>query len=326
MELKRYTNSELIELLTKIFYDYLSNDEEGIPNVSKVLKRYEDKIKLYENRIKMYNEALSSSTLDQKATESLSEQLQYLNETLPHLKNSNMKYQKELYAKTGTPNFCRSVLRVPLNKIINSYYDDLILEVLFYDDVCTPIGKISEYNQLNSKESRKQFLKDNTEITHMSLVFAPNGKTRALIAVKGKLNFKEARIKDCGIDLLSTKFSDFSNLRLADINEIGNNDLKQFLQEKIDLDKENMKKLSSQIIRGDLYEIFKAPKTENEENDFYIRYICRSTGRVYYNRLNLRNLEISKYFNKNDFDSYARAWWNLNTLGGNPDGDPVIRC
>ena len=268
----------------------------------------------------MYNEALKSGNLDDTAIKSLKEQLQYLHECLPHLKNSNMKYQKELYAITHTPNFCRSVLRIPLNKMINSYYDDLILEVLFYDDVCTPKGKISEYNQLTSKEARKQFLMDNTEITHMALVFAPNGKTRALMAVKGELNFKETRIKDCGIDLLPSKFSDFSNLRLADINALDNNDLKQFLQEKIDLDKENMKKLSSQNIRGDLYEIF-----ENE-NDFYIRYICRSTGRIYYNRLNLRNLEISKYFKENDFDSYARAWWNLNTLGGNPDGDPVIRC
>ena len=205
-------------------------------------------------------------------------------------------------------------------EMINSYYDDLILEVLFYDDVCTPTGKISKYNQLTSKEERKQFLKENTEITHMALVFAPNGKTRALLAIKGELNYKEARIKDCGIDLLSPKFSDFQNLRLADINEVDNNDLKQFLQEKIDLDKENMEKLSSQIIRGDLYEIFK------NGDDFYIRYICRSTGRIYYNRLNLRNLEISKYFDRNVFDSYARAWWNLNTLGSNPDGDSVIRC
>lgn len=320
MKLKRYSNSELTELLTEIFYNYLSSDEEGSPNVSKVLKRYTDKINLYENRIKMYNEALKSGNLDITAMKSLEEQLQYLYECLPHLKNSNMKYQKKLYAKTHTPNFCRSVLRVPLNKMINSYYDDLILEVLFYDDVCTPAGKISEYNQLTSKEARKQFLTANTEITHMALVFAPNGKTRALMAVEGELNFKETRIKDCGIDLLPSKFSDFSNLRLADINELDNNDLKQFLQEKIDLDKENMKKLSSQIIRGDLYEIF-----ENE-NDFYIRYICRSTGRIYYNRLNLTNLKISEYFNENDYDSYARAWWNLNTLGGNPDGDPVIRC
>ena len=47
---------------------------------------------------------------------------------------------------------------------------------------------------------------------------------------------------------------------------------------------------------------------------------------VYYNRLNLSNLGISKYFNEDDYDSYAKAWWNLNTLGEDPDGEPVIRC
>ena len=46
MELKRYSNPELTKIATEIFYEYLSKDEEGIPNVSKVLKRYEDKIKL----------------------------------------------------------------------------------------------------------------------------------------------------------------------------------------------------------------------------------------------------------------------------------------
>ena len=161
----------------------------------------------------------------------------------------------------------------------------------------------------------------------MSLIYAPENKTRAVIAVAGTLNFKEeARIKDCGITLLPQKFSDFQKLTLADINVIDNNDLKQIFQEKIDLDKENMEKLSSQVIRGDLYEIFKSPETEDSDFDYYIRYICRSTGRVYYNRLNLFNLDISKYFNEDDYDSYAKAWWNLNTLGEDPDGEPVIRC
>ena len=327
MELKRYTNLELASLLREVFYSYLSDEEEGIPNVKKVLDIYTNRIEMYNNRIQMYNEALLNDNLDEQARKSLKEQLVYLNENYPHLKNACMKYQKELYAKTKSPHFCRSFLRFPLDKKINSYYDDLCLEVLFYDDVCTPCGKINDYNILTSKEARKQFLKENTEITHMSLIYAPENKTRAVIAVAGNLNFKEeARIKDCGITLLPQKFSDFQKLTLADINVIDNNDLKQIFQEKIDLDKENMEKLSSQVIRGDLYEIFKSPETEDSDFDYYIRYICRSTGRVYYNRLNLFNLDISKYFNEDDYDSYAKAWWNLNTLGEDPDGEPVIRC
>jgi hypothetical protein len=30
---------------------------------------------------------------------------------------------------------------------------------------------------------------------------------------------------------------------------------------------------------------------------------------------------------EDDYDSYSKAWWNLNTLGGNPDDNrPVVRC
>ena len=88
-----------------------------------------------------------------------------------------------------------------------------------------------------------------------------------------------------------------------------------------------MRELSSLLIRGDRYSIHQAPPDEDGEIDLYIRYICRSTGRVYYNRLNINNLKLSSFFEENDYDTYSKAWWNLNTLGENPDDErPVIRC
>lgn len=326
MELKRYTNKELTEVATEMFYDYLSDEENGELNITKVSKTYTDKIRLYENRVAMYHEALKNEEIDGNFASSLLKQLAYLEEGLYHLRRASMSYQKELYAKTHSTNFCRSILRIPLDKKINSFYDDLILEFVFYDDVCTPNGKTKEYNQLTSKEAREEFIKQNTEITHIGLVYAPNNQVKSVIAIKGNLNFTETRIEDCGITLLPSKFSDFKNLKLIDTFEIKNNDLKQFIQSKIDLDKENMKELSSILIRGDLYGIYLSPEEEYTKSVLYIRYICRSTGRVYYNRLNLSNLSLSPYFKKDDYDSYAKAWWNLNTLGGNPDGKPVIRC
>lgn len=275
----------------------------------------------------MYEDALMYKNLKETEANSLTKQLKYLKEALYHLNNSSMKYQKELYARTNNPNYCHSVVRIPLDKKINSFYDDLILEYTFFDDVSTPNGKISEYNQLTSKEARKEFIKKNTEIIQIALVYAPENQVRAAIAVKGNLNFKEEdKIEELGISMLPSKFSDFKNLRLIDTFEIGNNDLKQFIQSKIDLDKENMKELSSILIRGDIYGIYLSPEKDSYEEVLYIRYTCRSTGRVYYNRLNLENLKLSPYFKRNDFDSYAKAWWNLNSLGGNPDGKPVIRC
>ena len=333
MQLKRYTNKELITIFTDVFYDYMASQKKDNPketNAVAVKESYEEKIALYTNRANVYVEKLNKRDLNPSCEASLREQLEYLGNALSYLNNSNMLFQKELYKKSKKTDYCRSIIRIPLDKLINSYYDDLILEVLFYDDVCTPKGFYNQYSCLIDKEDRIEFLKKHTEITHMGLIYAPNNQIKAVIGVQGKLNFQNPRVSEGNITLLPSKFSDFKNLTLKDTSEIrNNNDLKQFIQSKIDLDKENMEKLSSLNIRGDIYEIYLSPyKDDNyySKDVYYIRYVCRSTGRVYYNELNLNNLKLSKEFKKDDYDSYSRAWWELNTLGGKVDGKPVIRC
>ena len=80
------------------------------------------------------------------------------------------------------------------------------------------------------------------------------------------------------------------------------------------------------VIRGDRYSIHES-RINGGKPDLYIRYTCRGTGRVYFNMLNLNNLRLSSHFEENNFDSYSKAWWDLNTLGGDPDNEkPVIRC
>jgi hypothetical protein len=212
-----------------------------------------------------------------------------------------------------------------LNKKLNSYYDDFILEVVFFDDVCTPQGKHEEYSKLKTKEERIDFIKANTQITNIGLVYATNNSIKATVAVLGKLNFNDERIKELGIDLLPSKFSDFERLTLADTSEIRNNDLKQLFQSKIDLDKEDMEELASINIRGDVYTIKRCINKKNNKEEYYIRYTCRGTGRVYYNKLNLNNLEISEEFKAGNYESYAKAWWNLNNLGSSVEGEPIIR-
>lgn len=326
MQLKRYTTQELIEKFTDIFYDYMSSEvnDFGTTPVSTVHLKNEERLKEYRHRIGIYESELASNPqLDSTTVKSLKEQLNYLEEGYKHIKSANMQYQKDLYKSTQSTDYCRTQIRIPLDKLINSYYDDLILEVVFYDDVCTLNGKFDEYQKLKSKEERLNFLKENTEITHMGMLYARNEQVRMLIGVMGQLNFDDIRVKESGVLLLPNKFSDFGNLRLSDTSEIDNNDLKQYIQTKIDLDKENLEQLARVFIRGDYYSIHRSPDTPDE---LFIRYTCRSTGRVYYNRLNLRNLSLSEYYNENDYDSYCKAWWNLNTLGGNIEGKPVIRC
>ena len=57
----------------------------------------------------------------------------------------------------------------------------------------------------------------------------------------GKLDFDNERVKQSGIVLLGEEYADFNTLTLKKTMEIQNNDLRQFFQTKIDLDKENMK-------------------------------------------------------------------------------------
>ena len=331
MQLTRHSTEKLQEICADIFYEYMSavnSDSYDYPTPSHLLhKDYVDKLDLYNQRIKIYEEKLSQN-IEKEVRESLSKQLNYLKEGANNLAQSSRSYQEELYKKTHSTDYSRSTIRIPLDKKINSYYDDLTLEVVFYDDVCTLNGKFEEFKLLKKEKERQQFIKENTEITHMGLLYLnEHNRLISIIALKGDLNTTDPRVMESGVTLLPQKFSDFNKLTLKDTSSIENNDLKQLIQSKIDLDKENMTELSSIVIRGDRYSIHRSSADEHSPSDLYIRYTCRGTGRVYYNMLNLRNLELSSYFDKNDFDTYSKAWWDLNTLGGNPDNEkPVIRC
>ena len=326
MPLKRYSTDELIHVFTDIFYDYMTENDpssEFPTQVDVVHNDYLTRLNLYQSKVDMYENAIKRDDISKDKKESLSKTLNsIIKPAYDRLKNSNINYQKAIYAKGKTADYCRTTVSIPLDKKINSFYDDLVLDVLFYDDVCTLAGKYEEYTHLETREERERFLRENTEITHFALANYRNGMRQVMIQVMGDMNFDDIRVSLKGIHLLRAKFSDFEHLTLADTSEIDNNDLKQYIQSKIDLDKEDMKELAKINIRGDIYSIHQPKGSE----DLYIRYTCRSTGRVYYNKLNTRNLALSSEFKEGKYDTYCKAWWNLNTLGGKVTGKPVIRC
>lgn len=342
MELKRLSIKELQDAGKNIFYDYMSSSDEvywydfkfkklstdSETPAHQIHADYIQEINLNQARIEMYKKALKSTHIKNDKKGQIQKELEYLLKEHQILEKTNMKFQKELYVKTGSTDYCRTAVRIPLNKKINSFYDDLILEVIFYDDVCTLSGKFSDYCSLSTKEKRELFIKENTEITHMGLAYIKDGTHFYTSSLIGNLNIKDPRLQGSFTKLLPLEFSDFEHLTLSQISDnIDNNDLRQFFQSKIDLDKEKMIELATINIRGDIYKILKSPIKNDEytENDMYIRYMCRSTGRIYYNKLDLSNLSISPEFKKDDYESYARAWWNINTLGSLTTGKPVIR-
>lgn len=337
MAIKRLSHEELIEKGKEIFYDYMSSSPtffnlgrvENCPknNPTPMHMLYQDHletIKENEERQKMYEEALAEVKDDPECVEVLSKQLDLLKEEHDLLTNMSMKSQKENYAKNGGGiDYARSCVRIPLDKLINSYYDDFVLEVAFYDDIAVSKGKFKDYKKLTTTEERKQFIKDHTEITHLGLAFFAGEEHKATVELLGSIDFNSEEARDLSITLLDSRYSDFDTLTLKDTMEIANNDLSQLFQSKIDLDKENMTVLADKTVGYDNYKILK-PKDSDET--YFIRYICPSTGRVYFNELNVNNLGLSEYFKASDYDSYIYSWWSINNLGANPFGKAMWRC
>ena len=333
MTIKRYNTEELQKECEKIFYDCLISNsyQTGIslenirPKTDVAYEGYLTLLKENEERQRMYASEIvkRNQAFDKTSVTALTEQLTFLQEEHFIVENMNMNSQKQRYITSGKIDYTRTVLKTSLNKKINSLYDDFDLFALFYDDVFTLKGKHDIYEQLETDEERMIFLKENTELTHMALInYKPNSRQiLCCIGLLGELNSRERRVMEGNMYLLPQKFSDFESLRLNDLNIIKNNDLRQILQGKIDLDKENMELLATTNIRGSEYKLLK--RTEDE---LYIRYVCDSTGRVYYNLLNINNLKLSSYFDEGKPKSYLEAWWNITHLGANVYGKDVIAC
>ena len=347
MALERLTNEELKVKCREIFYDFMSSDKEeffdenksvpctkGYPTPMDMLyKELQDSLAENKARIDMFHEAIEENKTDKEVVDVLTEQLEPLLMEKKHFEESCMSYMKELYKETGVVDYSRNLVRIPLDKKINSFYDDLVLEVLFYDDVAVAKGKYEEYKALTTQEERKQFIKDNTEITHLAFVLLSrqNQSQIGLVGIEGKLDFDNERVRQNNIILLDYKYSDFNSLTLSDTMKIQNNDIRQLFQTKIDLDKENMKVLADLDIRGDNYKLLESNVDDDDydsrnRKQLFIRYICPSTGRVYYNPINKRFLEYSEYYNEKKYDSYLEAWWSVCHIGANPRVGEFSRC
>ena len=343
MTLKRLGLKELQDKCKEIFYDYMSSDKEKFyddkefidcsqefPTPMHMLwKETQDSIEENKARLDMFQEAIMENREDDDIVKVLKEQMKPLEEEREYFLKSSMQYQKELYKKTGVIDYSRSFIRIPLDKRINSFYDDLILEVVFYDNIGVNNGDYDTYKRLETQEERKNFIIENTEITHLGLVILSKSTSNQLatIALMGSLDFDNERVRQSGITLLSQEFADFDKLTLAKTMKLGNNDLRQLFQTKIDLDKEDLKLLSDIDIKGDNYKLYKLKKEEDQRhNTLFIRYVCPSTQRVYYNSINTEYLKYSDYFKENDYTSYIKSWWNVTHLGTKIEEGTFTRC
>lgn len=343
MKIRRLPLDELENVCTEVFYNYMSDEKEQFfdeyeyldynekyPTPMDMLyKEIEDTMAENTARIRMFEEAIAEDTSDATIVQSLRKQLEPILEEREHFVNSCMAYQKAEYERTGFTDYSRNFVRIPLDKKINSYYDNLYLDVAFYDDIACLKGKYNDYKKLKTKEERKAFIIENTEVTNLAFAVLDNSSSKQIASIIFKGEFAtDERVKQSNIITLDSKFADFENLTLKDTLTVNqNNDLRQLLQTKIDLDKENMTLLADMIIRDSNYKLFKADEIDEDTNKSYlfIRYVCPSTGRVYYNPINLEYLAYSEFFDENNYDSYLEAWWNVCHVGANPRAGRMIR-
>lgn len=316
MQIKRLEQEELKNKLIEIVYDYLANDnktyfqqsvkEEGKNVPSLIFKENEQLAKDIRYRINYFNDCIAESD-SESDKDTYRQANKILEEELERVTNLSIEKHKAMYEKTHDVYMSTTAVIIPLNKKINAFYDDFNIFVAFYDGLSNA-ESIKQFNKLRSKEKKIQFVKDHIEITHIFMSLSDS--SHANIAILGNFNEQYTDPTSSSAEILPPNYSDFANTTLADCENIVNNDLKQMIQERIDMDKENLKVVAERNVRGDLYKILKSENSGDE----YIRYVCPSTQRVYYNLLNKQYLSESEYFHEGDYDSYILAWYSINNL------------
>lgn len=333
LHIKRYSTEELIEFGTEALIQHLAKGHEiiigdkisdigdipafisknisnAIPNMQELVRVYSEiaplVVKDDERKIFLDNIEAYKTDLERVELTSLEDLVEY----------DATHSMKSIIVET--------TLVIPINKKLNSLYDNFGLEAKFIQSFAMPKANKLEELSKATPEERVEIIRNNIKITHMSLVIPSESIGRSVgVNLFGKLEpeYTDPQKGDCM--LLPPEFSDFSKVTLADCENIENNDLKQLIQEEIDMDKENLAELDVRMIGEDLYKLMKAPTSE----ELYIRYVCPSTGRVYYNAINLRNLRLSEFYKEEDIATTIPAWWSIMHLGANPYTEKaVIRC
>lgn len=278
-----------------------------------------EKVKLIDDLTEEWTAEWKKSKGDEKAL--YKEALDIIAEERTFITSANSKYQKALYKKEENIFNSRTYFELPLDKKWNALYDDLSITGLFYDDICSlNTGDNLEKFVSMSVDERIEFLRNNIEFTHMSLQATDINGFHCL------LFGRTVKHSDGTDTVMSGDLLDFNNVSLADTMQITNNDIRQFLQSKLNLDKEPLEIVDEAVICGDYYCIKHDPVHDID----FIRFVCPSTQRVYHAELDFENLELNEYYKptkSNKYKTAMHAWWSLTHLGADPYRDIVVpRC
>ena len=120
-------------------------------------------------KIKMFEEAIAENKYDE---DYLKKNIETLLEEREYLINSNIEQQKKVYEETKDVSCSRNFITLPLfnmNTAPNLLLENFWVEFAFYDDIGVNNGKYDEYKKLRNWVERKEFIKNNIEVTHILL-------------------------------------------------------------------------------------------------------------------------------------------------------------
>ena len=313
--IEKCSTEELINICIDNFYEELATStkcyfldtvrEENQIRPRTRLQRRLKNIKRLKELMDKWTKGFAEET-DETHKEQYRKAILICEDRLDYEENPTIERQKQEYEKKKDVFGSRTFTEFPLNKKINSLYDDFNCIVLFYDNLTTE-EIVSKLENAPTLEEKKQIVKDNVEITHMIIrIASPSGPRISLL---GKIDEEYSNPSNPSAQILPPKFADLDSLTLADCESIANNDLQQIVQERIDMSRENLEVVDEAVIKGEKYTINKSPNGK-----LYISYTCPSTQRVYYNALNLNYLAQSPYFKEGDVSTYIKSWYNISNL------------
>ena len=239
LNIVRYTTQELIDFVTDLFYENVATDtnmyfmdkvsEQGQIRPRTRLEQRKKRIEDIKFRIKDYEQRREkeSNPADKQV---YTDGIKILTDKLFLEENFDIEHQKAEYEATGDVFASRTFTEIPLNKRLNGLYDNFNAVVLFYDGL-TNEEIISKLENAPTLEEKKQIVKDNVEITHM--VIREATCSRKCIALKGKIDGEYSDPSNPHTNCLPPKYADWANLTEADCEEIANEELKEYLLNKI---------------------------------------------------------------------------------------------
>ena len=188
--------------LIDLFYDYMASDHvEEFDNkeventlltpVDLLHQQTVNALEETKHRIEIFEGAIKKYSDNEEFAETLKKQMQPLLDEEEHFKNSSMEYMKKLYEETKDLSYSRNEIRIPVYNRKFFHHTEILKEnskynvefqYLFYDDLGVLNGKYDQYKELKPSQ-RKQFIKDNTEVTHIALIV----NNVSIVAIKGEL-------------------------------------------------------------------------------------------------------------------------------------------